>query len=184
MSTFTFLVCSLLQACTTNLVLLLDLISQLQSYSSSSPYLAVQAVLLVCNPPSTSFLSLCYPSGPVSLCKQFHCPKIHPPFPLLISPNHIPHSISQDLCANFTMLQDQFFFPVYSSQTASPSSPHRYNWGALSMWNHHFFSMRFQIQARHSSKWSCKMSLQVRQSGKRAAKTARVQGWLWWCLSP
>lgn len=88
MLTFTFFICYLLQVCTT---LLLDLISQLQRYPSSSPYVVVQAVFLVCNPPATSSLSFCYSSGPVSSCKQFNCPKKkYPPFPLLISPNHVP----------------------------------------------------------------------------------------------
>lgn len=96
MSTATFLVCSLLQVCTKKLVLLFDLIYQPRVTLAMAITLLFQQFFL----PATLHLSLCYDiSGLVSLCKQFHGPKICPPFPLLISPNH--SLVNEDLEKSF-----------------------------------------------------------------------------------
>lgn len=153
MLTSTLLVYSLLQVCTTKPVLLLDHISQLQRESPrSSPYSAVQTVFAHLLPsiylfPLTSQAQFPY-------MKNFVVPKYvyhsHCWF-LLIT----PHILSQELCAGSTMLQNQFFLPVYSSETTFPSPSHRYGWGGLSIWNYGFFSIKLQIQTQHCSMWSC-----------------------------
>lgn len=58
----------------------------------------------------------------------------------------------------------------YSNQTACPSSSHSYIMEHRACES--ISSSQFPTQARHSSKWSRKMSLQMRYPGKIAAEAA------------
>jgi len=115
MLTFTFLACSLCQVGATKLA------GSLTLFPIYRVVLAPALTLL--------FRQFCF-SATRHLPFSFHSVTSQAQFPYwknFIVPKYVHHShwwfllitshiLSQELCADFTMLQDQFFFPVYRSQ--------------------------------------------------------------------